>query len=48
MQKTLDAKSAYDAYDEGRKALSDKDTVKALELVNGAVGEFKRFHRVLV
>ena len=48
MQKTLDAKSAYDAYDEGRKALSDKDTVKALELANRAIDEFKRFHRVLV
>ena len=40
MQKTLDAKSAYDAYDEGRKALAKKETAKALELANKAIDEF--------
>ena len=40
MQKTLDAKIAYDAYDEGRTALSKNETAKALELANKAIDEF--------
>ena len=37
MQKTIDRKPAYDAYDEGRKALSEKKTDEALALVNKAL-----------
>ena len=37
MKKTLAAKPAYDAYDEGRKALAEKQPEKALALVNKAL-----------
>mgnify|MGYP000373257823 CR=1 FL=1 len=37
MKKTLAAKPAYDAYDEGRKALSEKKTDEALALANKAI-----------
>ena len=37
MQKTRAAKPAYDAYDEGRKALSEKKTDEALALANKAL-----------
>jgi predicted Zn-dependent protease len=40
MQKTRAAKPAYDAYDEGRKALSEKKTDEALALANEAIGLF--------
>lgn len=40
MQKTLEAKPAYDAYDEGRKALSEKNNDKALLLAQEAVDLF--------
>jgi predicted Zn-dependent protease len=40
MQKTRAAKPAYDAYDEGRKALSEKKTDEALALANKAIGLF--------
>jgi predicted Zn-dependent protease len=37
MQKTVDARPAYDAYDEGRKALSDKKPDEALALAEKAL-----------
>ncbi len=37
MQKTMDAKPAYDAYDEGRKALSEDKPEEALMLANKAL-----------
>ncbi len=40
MQKTIDAKPAYDAYDEGRKALSDDKAGEALTLANKALDLF--------
>ncbi|MGB5624633.1 MAG: M48 family metalloprotease, partial [Woeseiaceae bacterium] len=40
MQKTRAAKPAYDAYDEGRKALSEKKTDEALALANKALSLF--------
>jgi len=40
MQKTLDAKPAYDAYDEGRKALADKNPDEALAQANKALDLF--------
>ena len=40
MQKTRAAKPAYDAYDEGRKALSEKKTDEALSLANKALSLF--------
>ncbi len=40
MQKTRAAKPAYDAYDEGRKALADDDLDKALGHANEALGLF--------
>lgn len=40
MQKTLASKPAYDAYDQGRKALSEKNTDKALALANEALTLF--------
>ena len=40
MQSTMDAKPAYDAYDEGRKALADEDTGLAIEKVDEAIGLF--------
>lgn len=40
MQKTRDAKPAYDAYDEGRKVLSKKNTDEALALANKALDLF--------
>ncbi|MDA0705044.1 MAG: M48 family metalloprotease [Proteobacteria bacterium] len=40
MQNTLAAKSAYDAYDEGRKALSEKKNAEALALADKAIGSF--------
>ena len=40
LQKTLDTKPAYDAYDEGRKALSEKKTEEALTLANKALDLF--------
>jgi len=40
MGKTLALKPAYDAYDEGRKALSEKNTDEALALANKALGLF--------
>jgi predicted Zn-dependent protease len=40
MQKTLDAKPAYDAYDEGRKALADKDTKLAIKKADAAIRLF--------
>jgi tetratricopeptide (TPR) repeat protein len=40
MQKTRAAKPAYDAYNEGRKALSEKKTDEALALANKALSLF--------
>lgn len=40
MQKTRAAKPAYDTYDEGRKALSEKKTDEALTLANKALSLF--------
>lgn len=40
MQKTMDAKPAYDAYDEGRKALGEKNTDEALRLAEKALDLF--------
>jgi predicted Zn-dependent protease len=40
MAQTLAAKPAYDAYDEGRKALADEDHDKALSLANTALDLF--------
>ena len=40
MKKTLAAKPAYDAYDEGRKALSDEKVDEALALANKALNLF--------
>ncbi len=40
MQKTRDAKPAYDAYDEGRKALAEGKTDEALQLAEKAIGLF--------
>ena len=40
MQKTLEAKPAYDAYDEGREALGEKNNDEALSLANKALGIF--------
>lgn len=40
MQKTLEAKPAYDAYDEGRKALGEKKNDEALTLANKALDIF--------
>ena len=40
MLKTNTNKPAYDAYDDGRKALSDEDTSKALTLANEALDLF--------
>lgn len=40
MQKTMDAKPAYDAYDEGRKALADKNSALALEKAEAAIRLF--------
>lgn len=40
MQKTRAAKPAYDAYDEGRKALSEKKPDEALRLANKALSLF--------
>jgi predicted Zn-dependent protease len=40
MQKTIDAKPAYEAYDEGRKALSEKKNAEALVLADKALDLF--------
>jgi predicted Zn-dependent protease len=40
MKKTIDAKPAYDAYDEGRKALADDDTSLAIEKADAAIEMF--------
>ncbi len=40
MQKTMRTKPAYEAYDEGRKALADKKIDEALGLANKALGLF--------
>ena len=40
MQKTMAAKPAYDAYDEGRKALAEDQVDEALALANRALGLF--------
>ncbi len=40
MQKTMQAKPAYDAYDEGRRALADGDTDKALDRAARALDLF--------
>ena len=40
MAKTMRLKPAYDAYDEGRKALSDKNADEALALANKALDLF--------
>ena len=40
MKKTLDAKPAYDAYDEGRKALADDDQERAAEKAEEAIALF--------
>ncbi|MDH5304068.1 MAG: M48 family metalloprotease [Gammaproteobacteria bacterium] len=40
MQKTLDAKPAYDAYDAGRKALGEKKADEALALADKAIESF--------
>ena len=40
MQKTLQLKPAYDTYDEGRKALANKEVDKALTLSNEALRQF--------
>lgn len=41
MQKTMSTIPAYEAYDEGRKALSEKKFDAALELANKALGLYK-------
>jgi len=40
MQRTMDSKPAYDAYDEGRKALADADTDLAAEKADAAIRLF--------
>jgi predicted Zn-dependent protease len=40
MQRTMDRKPAYDAYDEGRKALADEDTDLAIEKADAAIEMF--------
>ena len=40
MQKTMSAKPAYDAYDEGHKALAEEDAEKALALADKAIKLF--------
>lgn len=40
LARTRELKPAYDAYDEGRKALADKDNAKALELAEEALDRF--------
>ena len=40
MQKTMDTKAAYDAYDEGREALSNDKPDEALTLANKALDSF--------
>jgi tetratricopeptide (TPR) repeat protein len=40
IQKTLDVKPAYDAYDEGREALADGKADEALALANKAIKQF--------
>ena len=40
MQKTFEAKPAYDAYDEGREALGEKNNDEALSLANKALDIF--------
>jgi predicted Zn-dependent protease len=40
MEKTLDTKAAYEAYDEGRKALGEKDDTLALRKAQEAIGLF--------
>ncbi len=40
LAKTRALKPAYDAYDEGRKALADGNTARALELAERALGQF--------
>ncbi len=40
MEKTLDTKAAYDAYDEGRKALAEKNHDQALAKAQEAIGLF--------
>ena len=40
MEQTLDTRPAYDAYDEGRKALADKNSVQALQKAEQAIGLF--------
>ena len=40
MQQTRETKPAYDAYDEGREALGEKDTDEALALANKALDVF--------
>ncbi len=40
MQKTMESKPAYDAYDEGREALSEKNNDQALVLANKALDIF--------
>lgn len=42
MQKTMDAKPAYDAYDEGRKALREKNAELAIEKANAAIEMFPK------
>jgi len=40
MEKTLDTKSAYEAYDEGRKALGEKNSALALSKAEEAISRF--------
>ncbi len=40
LRQTMLRKPAYDAYDEGRKALAEKNSAKALDLANKAIGLF--------
>jgi predicted Zn-dependent protease len=40
MKRTVDLKPAYDAYDEGRKALADEDADLAIEKANAAIELF--------
>ena len=40
MKKTMDAKPAYDAYDDGRKALAEDDTGLAIEKADAAIRLF--------
>ncbi len=40
MQKTMERKPAYDAYDEGRKALAEDDAKLAIEKANAAIEMF--------